>query len=468
MLNHKDKYIHFQLYQQSENQKIYIAEKKSNPEEQVLVNVLLKAALVQPVDVSGVINATHGLEMLEEDSENWYFITRHLKGEMVFSPTSDSLGTERSFDTGQFLELMNIICTYDYLTPYYQMMLLKESQFILHNSQLTSREVFDLSFLPADLPDFTTVKTQVSAVIAQAIHLLKIHQPETYAMMNWQPLFEKTYQLTSLKQIATFWSKEVQDLSNRLQPEVLENLYAVKSEKEIPKGSGTPQKNYNSLQPSTQPPEKKRNLAILLTCALAFCLIVASFTPSILNYFNSLGEDQKAADTKSSEAPTNSNTEGTTPSNSTDSSNTDTTSPSPETELLIPDEIKFLSGLWAYDKTQFHTGDRSLKLTLNVKEPRGKVQFSKLSMPQNPSFSLWMRTDKGGNLSALFSFYKDGHLIETYKENLNIEAGEQWYLMNPISTTLSKDVLEADTLEIQFSGDVTTLWLDDLLFESFK
>lgn len=466
MLNHKDKYIHFQLYQQTEFQKFYTAQKKNAPEEQVLVNVLPKASLIQPVDVSGVINASHCLEMLEEDAENWYFITTHLIGNEIFIPVSDPQSAVKGIHTKHFLQLMTLIHTYDYLTPYYQSMLLKESQFVLHNDQLVSKEVFDLSFLPETLPEFAMIKTQLSALVAQAINLLKIYHPETYGAVNWHPLFEKAYTLSSISQIANFWSNEVQALSSRLQPEVLENLYGVTTEKTNGKVAASSHKNYNTLQRTEQLPPNRKNAAIVLTGIIALCLVVFSFAPTIIDYFNHLGTDQKvtdetsqgASDTSKSEAPVPADQNGDTGENTSSS----------EIEQLDPKNITFVSGLWAYDKSQFHTGDHSLKLTLNKSNTSGTVAFSNLNIKKNAALSLWMRSDSRGNVKATFSFFKGSKEIVTYSETLNFEAGEQWYLMNPISAISSEDLSKADTLRISFSGDVNTLWLDDLLFESFK
>lgn len=472
MLNHKDKYIHFQLYQQSEFQKMYIAQKKTTPEELVLVNVISKAVLVQPVDISGVINASHCLEMLEEDNENWYFITSHLPGKAIFSPTAEPNRTVKGFSTQHFLQLMALVSTYDYLTPYYQMMLLKESQFILHNDQLVSREVFDLSFISKDLPDFTAVKTQLAALIAQGVNLLKMELPEVYGNVSWYAIFENANSLNSLKQITTYWSEEIEVLSRRIQPEVLENLYTIKVEKDSAPGPNPSQRRYATLpakeeSPTNRPaPEKRKNTAILLTGIIALCLIAASLAPKVIDYFNTLKTEQKTNDSK----PVNDTASTNTGNASSETGNDDSggKNASPENEQLQPKNIAFLNGLWAFDQTQFHTGDRSLKLTLDKNNTKGIVEFSNLTIPKNASLSLWMRSDKGGNIQAEFTFSKGNRILGTHKAILNFEAGEQWYLMNPISSTLAEEFSGADNLKIQLSGDANTLWLDDLLFESFK
>lgn len=470
MLNHKDKYINFHLYQQSEVQKFYLANKKYSTDEQVLVNVLLKSALVQPLDVHGVINATHSLEMLEEDSENWYFITSHLEGESIFSPSQGPLTQETTFGTEHFLQLMNTVKTYDYLTPYYQLMLLNESQFLLHQGKLVTREVFDLAFLPEILPDLNSSKAQLSSLVSQSIDLMKVNNPGTYAMVNWLPLFERASLTNTLGEAADYWSKEIQTISSRLQPEPLANLYGVKPPVEKSRAAILPGKKYDSLQPGSQSPRKNTNLAIILTCILALCLIIASFTPNIKDFVTQIASDknQPEKDAPSTSTPKDNTSSGDSKGATGDGTGNASNTPAPESEGLIPENIAFLSGKWAYDMKQFHTGDRSLQLTLDKNNPSGTVEFSNLSIPKNAELSLWMRSDHNGSIKATFTFYKSGQLLYTYKKTLNFEAAEQWYLMNPLSDVFTENFQEANTLKIEFTGEPQILWLDDLYFESFK
>lgn len=472
MLNHKDKYTHFQLYQQTDSQKLYTASKKTNPEEQVILNVIPKTALAQPLDVHGVINATQHLEMLEEDNEHWYFVTRHLEGEPVFARGVEGLVHASSFTTDHLLQLLNLVKSYDYLTPYYQMILLNEKQFIISNNQLETKEVFDLSVLSSSIPDFSASLMQLSLLVKQSVDLLKVHYPETYAMVNWHLLFEKAALCHTLNEVGAFWEEEIQALTHRVKPELLENLYAIQPVKNESSSKANAQKNYQSLQNEGRPSKKKMNTAILITCILALLLAFASFAPLLKDLLSGKGTQNESAIQDKNQAPaskdtTNSSSAETVPQDSTtgDSLKAVTTSPD---EQLDPDQIVFLTDNWLYSSKELHTGDLSLKLTLDQQKPSGKFKLSGLDIPKDSSFSLWMRSSESGSVLGTFVFYKSGKVLKSYESTLNFETADQWFLMNPLSGVSMKTLSEADSLEIEFEGSPQVLWLDDILFESYK
>lgn len=467
MLNHLQKYEGYELFKKTDAQQLSYAFRKDQPSQPVIINQIKKSALLLPIDVHGLINAFRQMDMLEEDGEHWYIITRRLEGQPLFPDSHKALAESPQLSTDQLYQFLNLVADYDGLAAYYQYLLLSEELFQLHNGQVKSSEVLLLESEPSIPMDFVAVKARIHQLLGRLIALLKISEPHTYETVNWMPIFERSAATASLSALVALWKETFEALGNKLKPTPLKELYVVSSaEAAAPaaqrrQAEAEKRTELESLQAQSAVRPKGVNPAIWLTLVLALALLAIFVLPGLLKQASPENDTAKT-DSPSTSAPAEA---------APGTSAPDTASPAPkgdDIERLPADKIAFLNGKWAYDENQFYSGNQSLKLVLSTSDPLGTLRLSPVALSKNTSFNFWMMSDTSGQVQTIVSFYEGDHLIQSFENVTFFEAPMTWYLINPLSGANGYDLTKADSLEIKLLGSSQTLWLDDLALESFK
>lgn len=466
MLNHLQKYDSYECFLKTDSQQLMHALHINNSERCVVINQIKKAALPLPIDVLDLINASHQLEMLEEDTDNWYIITSKIDGVPIFQPTENPDAIPHGIITKHLSEFIALIHDYDHLAPYYQYHLLESSQFVLCHNQLKSKEVIILSVLTEGFIDFNAVRALAIQRLSELIALLGVTERETYETVNWVPILEASASVNSLSALSQLWTTEIEVIKSRLKSTPLTNLYTLKAAE-----SSDPlairrlndldkKKELESLQPPEPRPPYKMNPAIVLTLILVLSFLAVLFFPGLLDQL--MGRKSQAAEAPPNSQETTSSQVAELPAENLLGISND------PAEKLAFSLISFAEGNWQFDKNQFYSGDQSLRLMLDAQSPNGAILLNPISLSKNTSFSLWMMSDKTLETKIQLAFYKGLEVVQVIDKTISLEAPMTWYLINPLENISYHDLSNSNTLKITFNGDAQTLWLDDLSLESYK
>lgn len=472
MLNHIQHYENITPYSKNGSQQFAYATHKGNPDQHVIINQIKKMSLLLPIDVNSIINALSHLEMLEEDSEFWYLITKDVQGPTLFEPFSEAAAPASILTTDHFLDFLNLLKDYYLLAPYYQMMLISKNQFLLSNQHLISKELLVLSDLTDDYIDFSTVKTNLLPLIGSFLVLLKNNEPDKYQTIDWTKVFEASAKSVSLYDFSTLWINEIQRINNiePIEATPLAGIYPIKaSDAKAPsairrQAEAEKRTELQSLRETPKNSSQGIKPAIILTLIIAFILLMIFVMPNLLEQIKRNGMFTDKDKTPTLQTSTNNDSPKTlTILNEARNGNLDNSA-----ETFITDQIGILKGDWSFDESQFYTGNKSLKLALHEKSPNGIIQLSPITLNKNTNLSLWMMSDSDGKVIATTRFYQNNKLIQTFETTIIFEAPMTWYLINPLSNTESAHFSSADSLQFELAGSPQTIWLDNFLLESFK
>lgn len=447
MPNHQDLYLYNEIISANKHQQIILGSHKDRPHQRVVINKIYKDSFILPVDVHSFINGFTQLVMLEEDPQHWYILTKKEEGTLALAP----------FNLHQLNAYLNWIKNYDNLAPFYQYLLLKDNNWLLKDDQLISKEILFLDDLPEGFIDFHLVRAKVNQVMTVSVlNLLEsglYSASMSFTLESITPLTEAT---TELGNLVKQWQSFLQALSLIPQPTKLENLYAVPSDESL-----TPMakrrvaetlKAENSQYIDYQNKRSQRNKlnpAILATLAICVVALVAIFLPSIKSLFAPSAEDQ------SSNTPTN-------------QISTQTVSKPSTTEQLKLDNIQLEGNQWAIDKDHFYTGTESLRLQLTKDEPTGVMTLSPVALTKNTTISLWLKSSMAGTVTLKVSLYDHQTLLKEIISPIVVEAPQTWYMVSPLGTYTLSNPEKVSKMTLSFEGEPQTIWIDDLVIESFK
>lgn len=289
MLNHLQKYDGYECFFKNDSQQLMYALHINNTERAVVINQIKKSELPLPIDILGFINASHQLEMLEEDLDNWYIITSKIDGVPIFEFIENPDAPPHGIITKHLSEFITLMHDYDALAPYYQYHLLDASQFVLSHNQLKSKEIIKLSELQEGYIDFNAVKALAIQRLSELIALVGITERETYETVNWVPALEASTSVSSLSELSLIWTNEIEAIRHRLKSTPLTNLYSMKAAE-----SNDPlairrlndldrKKEMETLtQPEPRPPHRIKP-AIVLTLILILSFLAVMFFPGLLD-----------------------------------------------------------------------------------------------------------------------------------------------------------------------------------------
>lgn len=475
MLNHLQKYENFEAFYQSDIQTLSYATQIDISENQVILNQIKKSAFPLPLDIIATIGALHQLKLLEEDGEYWYIVSTRIKGTPLFAEDNAYLQPSQPLLTEHLIQFLELAKDYEALAPSYQFLLLKETQFILQDNRLCSQELLNLSELPDTPIDFSIIRAQVLQLVSHFLTRLLHTEPTLYSNKNWVPIYDASENMHTITELAMLWLNEINENKSKLQPLPLNNLYVVEPEAAITPAAIRRQKEnekqaaleLESLRNDSKQPQKGLRPAVILTLALA-CILAAIFViPGILSSFKENNLVKTPDTTTSQNQSTNDTSKDNKPADSTPAPGTSVDSVNSEEKLPV-NQISFSSGTWSYDTTQFHGGDRSLKLILSAESPSGKFVLDDISLSKNTNLTLWMMSDTAGYATLKILFYNGDKLIHTFEDKTIFETGQNWYMFNPLTSNTTFDLSKATHMEVEVSGSPQTIWLDDISLESYK
>lgn len=450
MANHQEKYDYYEIYIHNEHQQITYGVHKEHALQKVVINKILKSSYVLPVDVSSFINCFSHLVMLEEDPLHWFIITRKLDGMPLFSeenPKEDQ--GELSIKKDQMLQFLSQIAQYDFLAPFYQFYLLKESNWIIKDGAVLSKELLIFDQLHEGFIDFSLVRAQSNALILKLISRSDLANIE---LLSLDKITEETQYINSLERLSDYWQKAISTADALPRPVLLQNLYTMPSEAaaapmakrrviESVKAANDLSEVENHRKPFIKP-------AIALTMVTALICLIILAVPAI----KLLLEPKKESETIANNSQTNS---GETISTIEDKS-------------LTLDQIQLEGNGWSIDQSIFYTGTESIQLALTDVNKSGKMIITPIDLNKNSSISVWLRSSQSGSIRMQVSLYHDQEQLSKVESTVPIEANDTWYLTSLLSSNLPKNIEAVNRLEIEWSGDPQILWFDDLIIESYK
>ncbi len=466
MLNHLNRYKITDVICHTDSQKISSAVSLSDPEKRVLINQIYKSHLRYPLDISVMIESFRHLVMLEEDPFAWYVITESISGDtfenlIALKKDSDSQPPNSETDNelwlfyyDQLQRFIRLIKRYLSLPIAFQVSLICVENLKLTPSGLDSDEVLRI--------DETHEWLGEGDYIQHLNHLMEtlLAVPESLHVLN--EAYKKTLRLSQSAPSTEVWCDIWQSGIEKapLQPAVLESLFVVPSTVvESPSAIRRTTEQHLQKQRETQlETEKNRpkthlNQAVILTGIICIMLLGFIFIPKLLYPVPDKPSNQAIKPT-----PTTPITPLQKPLQKSD----------PSAETLDLDRIILEGNDWQIDKTQFHTGDKSLKLTLKNPATPNQLNLTQVKLSKNSNLSFWAMSDKETPVELTLRFVGNGTLYHESHYVLHFESSNSWYLFNPFQSLDFKSLNRVDQIQLSFTGDPSTLWLDDFSIETIK
>lgn len=465
LLNHLLKFDYYQILLTNERQQISYAARKDNPSQKVVINQIKKEALNQPFEVSSLIRSLKHLVMLEEDTQNWYFITEQLAGlpinqepesfaQMSGELTEETLNAHRqSYFENHLSQLVGLYKHYLVLGAYYTAHLLTPENLRFEAEGLDSVELVVMS----PNTEGQTYDGMVCQNFLNSVKLLitSLHINTAGALIN--ALGEQT-QIQSLLQSTEQWlnNKEVllEAVIEEPRVEGLEGLY-IKPVEEVSaltqrRQADLDKKNAalaaSSITQTHQPRKSRWQVPALVI------LFIAAIIVSV-PYLKAMFTPEELAEVKPPEKQTTTQTQ---------------TLPTTQQEDQISLEHISLSGnQWQVDKQYAHSGADSIRLDQVSSQPSNMMTINDINLSKNANLSLWLMTKPSGKVIMNISLYSGKVLVKEIKHVFNSEAEMVWYMVNPL-TDLELGKQKVDSINIVFGGDIDTLWIDDIQVDSYK
>lgn len=467
LLNHLLKFDYYQVLLTNERQQISYASRKDNPSQKVVINQVRKDALVQTFEISSIIRSFKHLVMLEEDNNNWYFITEQLDGLPVhqepasFTQLSDQLNQDviakqrLAFFKNHVIQLIALYKHYLVLGHYYSALILKPENLRYIAEGLESIELLMLSETNNGNEQVELINNFYTSItlIGQS---LAITLPQTLLTeLSAVQRIDEALRLAEAwcEQNETLDTPVVDTIPNETVPEPLSGLYV----KPIEEASAVTQRRQadidrrnaalatSSISQTHQPKNKRWQIPALIAL---FVVAVALSVPYLKDMFQpeKLPVEQKD------------------PSSNTTSEETVTPI---EAEPISLDHILLSGNQWHIDQQYAHSGADSIRLDQVSTQPSNTLTINDILLSKNANLSLWLMTKPAGKVIMTISLYDGKELVEETKYTFNSEAPLTWYMVNPLSG-LHLGNKTVDSIGITFSGDITTLWIDDIQVDSFK
>lgn len=464
MLNHLLKFDYYQVLLTNDRQQISYAARKDNPSQKVVINQIKKEALQHSFEISSVIRSFKHLVMLEEDSNNWYFITEQLTGLPIdqasanFEQMTSTLPSEEmthhlhTYLTNHLNQLTSLYKHYLILGTFYTTQLLKPEnlRFVSEGFETTELIVLEDNIENENYDRLASV--HFIETIRQLFLALKIELPDLLV----KDLNPETLIVSNLNVLECWLSNPELQTAIQEEPKVetLEGLY-VKSVEEVSPLTLRRQADLerkkaeleaSSISQTHRPPTKNWQLpALVILFAAAFILS--------LPYLKGMFNKPEIAEQKPTVVETSKGSE---------------TLPVTEPEAKIDlNHINLSGNKWQIDSQYAHTGGDSMRLDEVSTQPSNVMSIKDINLSKNANLSLWLMTKPSGKVIMNISLYSGKKLINESKYTFNSEAEMIWYMVNPL-TGLTLENETVDRIDIVFGGDVDTLWIDDIQVDSFK
>lgn len=452
MANHQEKYDYYEILVHNEHQQITHGIHKEQTLQKVSINKIRKSSYVLPVDVSGFVNGFTQLVMLEEDPSHWYIITRKLDGTALFNAEEHESPVSMSFThIDQLKEFLDCLKAYDLLAPFYQFHLLRESNWLVKDAHVLSKELLIFDETLDGFIDFPLVRAQANAMILKLFAGLNYLDQEPLSI---EKITQDTQFISGLDALAEYWLALIDLYSNMPKPVRLEGLYTIPSEtanapmakRRVLESSKLATETLSDSTPKANKPVIKPAIALTLITAV-ICLIIL-LVPA-LKLMLSPQPDKNLVDTSQS------NTQN-------------ETLPPVESHSLSLDQIQLEGNGWSIDESIFYTGKESIRLDLTKTSPSGKMIIDPISLNKNSTVSLWLRSSKAGTVRMTVVLYNHESQISKSETTVPLEADQTWYLVSLLGSNIPQNIEDVNRLEITWDGSPQTLWIDDLTVESFK